>query len=392
MTDLLATPNLGTAMLEHRDRIAFSDLRARRRGRVLAAMEREGLDACIFGREANVRYITGARRLWTAGSRPFAPSAAMVRATGAIHLLSHSASYEGMPEEMAPDDIFPLTWSPEKFVRLAAETPGLSDARRIGVDGMTPLFQSLLGQTVGRAELVPAEGMMRSLRRIKLPDEILCIRTAAAIAESAIFAAAEAIAPGVSEKALQAAYLERMCVLGTSQFAQQGAFAAIGSDGKPKAVTGDGTLDDGEAVTLSGGALWSGYEGSLARTWWCGRRGPDAAHREAWGRWREAADRLMRAARPGANGAMLRTAFEGSAAARAGGSFAVYSLGLGHEGFLAGGQLERATEKAERVAAGMVLAIRVFAPGGYLGEEMVSVGEDGNEMLTTLGHGPLAAR
>jgi Xaa-Pro aminopeptidase len=392
MTDLLATPNLGTAMLEHRDRIAFNDLRAQRRARVVAQMEREELDACIFGREANVRYITGARRLWTAGSRPFAPSAVLVRATGAIHLLSHSASYEGMPEEMAPDDVFPLTWNPEKFVRSAAETPGLSDAHRIGVDGMTPLFQRLLAQTLGRAELVPAEAMMRGLRRIKLPDEILCIRTAVAIAESAILAAAETIAPGVSEKALQAAYLERMCALGTSQFAQQGAFAAIGADGRPKSVTGDGTLDDGAAVTLSGGALWAGYEGSLARTWWCGRRGPDAAHRAAWERWREAADGLTRAARPGAAGAMLRTAFERSTAARASGSFAVYGLGLGHEGFIAGGPLDRASEEAERIAAGMVLAVRVFVPGACLGEEMVSVGEDGNERLTTLGHGPLAAR
>ena len=390
MTDLLATPNLGTAMQEHRDRIAFTDLRVQRRGRVLAQMEREGLDACIFGREANVRYVTGARRLWTAGSRPFAPSAVLVRATGAVHLLSHSASYEGMPEEMAPDDIFPLTWDPSKFARLAAETPGLGAARRIGVDGMTPLFQRLLGRTLGRAELIPAEAMMRGLRRIKLPDEILCIRTAAAIAESAILAAAREIAPGIGEKALQAAYLERMCTLGTSQFAQQGAFAAIGPDGRPKAITGDRPLDDGEAVILSGGALWAGYEGSLARTWWCGRRAPEAAHRAAHGRWREAADRLIAAVRPGATGKALRETFAETETARRGGTFAIYSLGLGHEGFLAGGPLDSAAEAAEEIAADMVLGVRIFAPGAYLGEEMVHVGKDRNELLTTLGHGPLA--
>ncbi len=27
-------------------------------------------------------------------------------------------------------------------------------------------------------------------------------------------------------------------------------------------------------VALAGGVLWAGYEGSLARTWWCGRQRP----------------------------------------------------------------------------------------------------------------------
>jgi hypothetical protein len=50
-------------------------------------------------------------------------------------------------------------------------------------------------------------------------------------------------------------------------------------------------------------------------------------------------------------------------------------------------------EAQERVAAGMVLAVRVFVPGaagGSLQEEMIAVGERGAEALTTLGHGPLA--
>jgi hypothetical protein len=41
----------------------------------------------------------------------------------------------------------------------------------------------------------------------------------------------------------------------------------------------------------------------------------------------------------------------------------------------------------------MVLGVRVLVTGtegGYLGEEMVVVTDDGPELLTTLGHGALA--
>ena len=78
MTELLATPNLGTGVLEHRDRIDFAALRDARRRRVLSAMEEHGLDACLFGREANARYVSGVRRLWTAQTRPFVPACAVV--------------------------------------------------------------------------------------------------------------------------------------------------------------------------------------------------------------------------------------------------------------------------------------------------------------------------
>src|SRR5690606_23693712 len=98
-----------------RDRVHFTQLRHDRRQRLLAEMDRLGLDVCFFGREANVRYACGARRLWTAGTRPFGPGCIVVRSTGAVHLMAFSASYEGMPEEVGPDDFFSITWNPMNF-------------------------------------------------------------------------------------------------------------------------------------------------------------------------------------------------------------------------------------------------------------------------------------
>ena len=47
-----------------------------RRARVLEAMAERDVDALILGKEANARYVSGARRLWLAGARAFAPGCA----------------------------------------------------------------------------------------------------------------------------------------------------------------------------------------------------------------------------------------------------------------------------------------------------------------------------
>jgi Xaa-Pro aminopeptidase len=271
-------------------------------------------------------------------------------------------------------------------------TPGVAGARRVGVDGGFPMFQALLGAALPDATFVGVEPMMRELRRHKLPDEIASLRIAAAIAESALVAAAREVRPGVSEKHLQAVFLERMCQLGTSQFSRQGTFTVIDPGGGVRWVTGDRVLDEGRLVALAGGALWTGYEGTLARTWWCGRTEPRAEHRALHTRWRDTIGRVIEACRPGRTGADLRAAHD-SAGEPLPAMTIAYSVGLGHEGPVAGTSLGAAFDARQRIEAGMVLAVRTMvtgAPGAYLGEEMVLVRDDGPELLTTLAHGPLA--
>jgi Xaa-Pro aminopeptidase len=266
------------------------------------------------------------------------------------------------------------------------------EARRIGFDGLSPLFEGMLRQALPDAEFVGVEDTMRAIRRVKLPAEVTCLRTAAAVAESSMYAAISEIAPGVTEEHLRAVFMERMCELGTSQFAQQGTFTVIDPGEPLRWRTSERVLGPGDAVALAGGVLWAGYEGSLARTWCCGAD-PTAAQRDAYRRWRAVSDAVVDQCRSGSTGADLRDTF-----VRAGGGeptmTIAYSVGIGHEGPIAGLGMTPELERAQVLEPDMVIAVRHFTGGadaGYFGEDMLLVTEGGPERLTTLGPGAVAA-
>ena len=96
----------------------------------------------VLGREANARYVSGADRLWLAGTRPFSPGC-VLPATGAVHLLS--ITDDGLPGDIPTDQLYPISWNPMDILGNLAAIPGVADARTVGVDGMTPLFEQLLG-------------------------------------------------------------------------------------------------------------------------------------------------------------------------------------------------------------------------------------------------------
>ena len=390
--------NLGVMALEDGGRIDFHRLRRERRRRVLSALADHDLDALVVGREANARYVAGTRRLWLSGTRPFGPGCVLVRATGDVHLMSNWD--EGVPDDIPSDHLFAMSWNPMLLVDRLRRIEGLPGARRIGVDAMSPRWRELLPLVAPDAELVDAQSVLLALRMRKTADEVQCIRTAVAIAEAALLAAVDSLRPGVRERQLLGAFGRRMTEFGVTTPAVEGTFCATdpapaGSPPRLRRLVSDRVIDQGELVALSGGVLYAGYEGSVGRTWPCNgpqRRAVPAEQRHLHQRWQAVWDRLSEACRPGATGGDLRAAYE------AGGeplpAFpVVYSAGLGYEAPLAGSSLGAAFDARWRLEPGMVLGVQAYvagAAGGYLGLETVLVTDDGPEVLSTLGHGPLA--
>src|SRR5439155_22686907 len=151
-------------------------------------MAADGVDVLLLGREANARYAGGVPRLWTSGTRPFAPGCVVVRATEAVHLLS--TWDDGVPDDIPHDHLFAFTWNPMNLVGSVARIPGVGEARRVGVDGMSPLFAQLLPNAAPHAELVDGQRIMRRVRRVKSDAEVACINDALAVAGEALAAAA----------------------------------------------------------------------------------------------------------------------------------------------------------------------------------------------------------
>ncbi len=389
--------SLGTMALEDGGRVDFTRLRQERQRRVMQVMEEHDIDVLVLGREPNARYVSGARRLHLSGTRPFGPGCVVVPGTGQVHLMS--TWDDGIPPEIPHEHLYGLSWNPMNLVASIQKIDGLSDAQRIGVDCMTPLFRQLMSVAAPSAQLVNAEALLRSVRATKTADELYCIKTAVAIAESSLTAVVDELRPGVRERSLQGTFEARMTHFGITTPATEGFFCAarpFGNDQRARIrrIAGDYCLDDGDLVVCAGGVLYSGYEGSVGRTWLCSARpGRPASdeQRDLYRRWSEIWMRIVDACKPGATGADLVEAY-----ARSGESPArfpiAYSVGLGYEGVIAGSGLGPAFDAKRKLEPGMVLGVQAGIEGrtgAYFALETVHITPDGLEVLSAMDHGPL---
>jgi len=348
---------IGMMGLEDGARVDFARLRAERRAKVFSGMAAHDLDALMLGGVGNVKYVSGARQLGRSGVLPFAPVAVVVRETERVHLLS--TWDEGVPPEIGRDDLYRMSWNPANLAADLAKIPGLRDARRVGTDGLTPMFASLIPERVTKADLVDAGPMLTAARRTKTPDEILCVEVASALAEAALSAMERALAPGITDRELLAVYHERIASLGA-----------------PMPPSEDVCTVTPSSVTLAPGALYAGYEAGLARS--------RTADSDLVSRCTRAMDALVAACHPGNTGADLYRAWEATGNGDPGLPLA-HGLGLGAEPPLIG--LGRGRDAA--IEEGMVLSVQSWVAnegiGGCLQRDTVLVESGGPRLLTRYG-------
>jgi Xaa-Pro dipeptidase len=374
---------VGMMGLEDDARVDFARLRAERRAKVFSSMQRHDLDALMLGGVGDVRYVSGARQLGRSGVLPFAPVAVVVSKTERVHLLS--TWDEGVPPEIGRDDLYRMSWNPANLAADLAKLPGLREARRVGTDGLTPMFGGLISQLVTPAELVDAAPVMEGARRTKTPEEITCLDVASALAEAALSAMEDALAPGITERELLGIYDERIASLGAPMPPSESVCFATPSSGpvRFRHLASGRPIGDSELVVLAPGALYAGYEAGLARTRVAGRAAPqgmaDLASRCARG-----IDALVAACRPGNTGADLYRAWQSTGNPDPGVPLA-HGLGLGAEPPLIG--LGRGSDAL--LEAGMVLSVQSWVAeegvGGCLERATVRIESSGPSALTRYG-------
>jgi Xaa-Pro aminopeptidase len=355
-------------------------LRSGRRDRVLAQMAADDIDILVLGRQANVRYVTGAPQLWVAGTRPFGPICEVIRATGEIHL--NSTWDEGIPDEIGHDHLYGLAWNPMTLIDVLKQLPGAATARRVGTDSLTPTFAQLLPMAFPDAELVDAEPALRAARRIKTDDEVAVLRGALGIAEQALEAARAELAPGISELSLTGALMEAMAAGGVTTPATQDGAWITPKDHSWRRDSSRGRVAEGDLVALSAGALADGYVGEVGRTWPVGDvSGADALFRRSNELWQH----LIAACRPGGSAADLLSAYD-AAGEPLPATPVAHGLGLGFDPPVVSADLP-STCAEERLEPGMVLAVTgyVWEPGvgAVFSRDAVLIGDDGAEVLTS---------
>ena len=346
-------------------------------------MAAHDLDILVLGRQANVRYVSGTPQLWVAGTRPFGPTCVLVRATGAVHLLS--TWDEGVPDDIPHENLYGISWNPTNTMAVLQRIEGAATARRVGTDALSPVFAQLLPAAFPNAEFVDGELAMRAARHIKTAEEVGSLREAIAVAESGLAAAVSELRPGVSEQTLAGVLLEALAAGGVSTPSNQDVAWVTSRDHPWRRVNGDGRVQAGDLVAFSAGVLAGGYIGEVGRTWPAGV-GRDAPSVTAlYRRWDNLWARLIAACRPGAGAGELLSAYQ-AAGEPAPPMPVARGLGMGFDPPVISKHLPR-TAAEERLEPGMVLAVTGYVweqgVGAVFGREAVLITADGSEVLTS---------
>jgi Xaa-Pro dipeptidase len=354
-------------------------LRFGRRERALAQMKAHDLDVLVLGRTANVRYVTGAPTIWTAGTSSFGPACMLVRSTGSIHMLS--TWDEGIPEDIPRENLFGLTWNPMNTVEVLRRVEGAAGARRVGTDAMSPTFAQVLPAAFPAAELVDGEVAMRAARRIKTAQELAVLRQAVDVAATSLARAVAELRPGVTEKELTGVLLEAAAAGGATTPADQDAAVVTSRDHPWRRAGGDDRAAVGDLVAFTAGVVAHGYIAEVGRTYAVGGAIPAALKARSDRLW----DRLLAACRPGVPASDLLDAYAGAGeplppmpVAR--------GLGLGFDPPVVTGGLPQ-TARDERLEPGMVLALTGYVweagTGAVFRRDTVLVTDDGPQPLTS---------
>jgi Xaa-Pro dipeptidase len=256
-----------------------------RRDKVLSAMGEADLDVLVLGRQDDANYASGMHRLWTAGTRPFGAGCIVVRQTGRTHVLSSWDA--GLPPTMTWDDLYPSTWNPRVMAAHLAAVPGLAEARRIGVDEVSPSFARAAARIAPDAEIVAADDVMARARRHKSAEEVERIDAACSVVWTGIDAALAEPRRGA------AAAVEALGAVGVTI---------------PSSAPVIRPLPDGVVIDL--GIIMDGYEGGVGGRFVGGKR--------------LASSGLASACHVGATAAALGAA--------ASGRWLIRGLGMGFEG------------------------------------------------------------
>ena len=236
-------------------------------------LDEAGVEALLVTRLPNIRYLTG-----------FTGSAAVVLVTREEVLFVTDGRYQEQSREQldaaAVDARVEI--APSSAAQRDVLVPAVASVTRLGLEahGVTWAQQRTYADWFGAVELVPTDGVVEALRRVKEAAEVARIRAACAIADNALAELLPTLAEAPTERefALQLEFAMRRRGASGNSFDP---IIASGPNGaKPHARPTDRPIGRSELVVIDFGCIVDGYCSDMTRTVSVGDPGPHA--RRVW--------------------------------------------------------------------------------------------------------------
>jgi len=239
-------------------RLAAMDV-AGRLPRLRDGLAGAGCEALLVTNLANVRYLTG-----------FTGSAALLLVLPDELVLATDGRYRFQSGEQlaaagveARFEIGNAAAQKEK-VSAAARPVG-----RLGLEAASVTWarqRSFASEWFPDAELVPTEGLVEGLRRVKDEGEVARMAAAAAVADQALAAVRHLLAEGITEAGFALALDSEIRRLGASGNSFDTIVASGPNGAKPHASPTGRRVEEGELVVIDFGAMVDGYCSDMTRT------------------------------------------------------------------------------------------------------------------------------
>jgi Xaa-Pro aminopeptidase len=233
-----------------------------------AALADAECDALLVTNLTNVRYLTG-----------FTGSAALLLVKPDEMVLATDGRYAFQSADQLREAGVEARI---EIGNLAAQKSAVSGAAsgvgRIGLEATDVTWarqRTFAGEWFESAELVPTEGVIEQLRRVKDAGELWRMQEAARIADDALANVRPLLAEGVTEKEFAIALDFEIRKLGATGNSFETIVAAGPNGAKPHARPSDRRIEPGELVVLDFGAIVDGYCSDMSRTVCAGEPSPE---------------------------------------------------------------------------------------------------------------------
>ncbi len=258
------------------------DLDLLRKKRVAKADEQRkgaGLDALLVWKDENCRYLTDLRPQLIAGKTTALNGALLVE--GMAPILFCSGGERDRVDRTMP-------WITEAYTIPIVEEKALVDGMmkdilgpvlrkyrlsdaRLGLDEANTVFVKALTTHFPALRVEDGDTPMQQARRIKLPEELVLLEEATAIADAVTASATAAVREGVRECDVAGEAMRTLFQLGGEYAHVMTPFVASGEHmAPPHRICSDKLIRHGDIVFIDIGAAWGGYFGDVARSVICG--------------------------------------------------------------------------------------------------------------------------